>query len=314
MKKFLIVVFFAGLLSLNVGCDQINSLAQNLFSSNKNKQTEKKSPEVIPSIPAVKPEADPSAPLPADVLAKVGDWTLTIDQFKQRLKDLKTAIPEFDIKTKESKKLVLEELVRQQLLIMDAEQKGVGDKAEIKMAVDEFRRSLLVRETVNKLIENIKVTEEDAEKEFNQNKDLFVEPPEWKVREIVVDTQEGANEILIELLKGADFAEMAKTRSKSKSASNGGDLGFLKNLEPYLNSVVPTMETRDVSRVFKGPDGFYIIKLEEKKGGKLLEFSKVKEDIITGLTQIKQQEAVLKYIDELKAKINIKLNESLLEE
>ena len=143
---------------------------------------------------------------------------------------------------------------------------------------------------------------------------MFAEQAEWHLRAIVVYTQNGAKEILVELLKGADFAQMAKERSKSKSAASAGDLGFVndKDLRPHFARVLATMEAGDTSSVFKGPDGYYIIKLEEKKGGRQLEFSKVKQDIITGLTQMKQQDIILKHIEELKQKTPVRQNDALL--
>jgi len=117
---------------------------------------------------------------------------------------------------------------------------------------------------------------------------------------------------LIEVLKGTDFAEMAKTRSKSKSAASGGDLGFQKDLDPAVVRAVSSLEAGGISSVVKVPDGYAIVKLEEKKGGKLLNFADIKKDIVDGLTDLKRRQALLRHIDELKQKMNVKVNESLL--
>ncbi len=255
---------------------------------------------------------DPNSPLASNMLARAGNWTLTIEDFKERLKNLKEIIPDFDVKDLESKKLVLEELIRQQLLVMDAREKGLDNKKEIAEAVEEFKRTLLVREVANKLIEGVSATEQEAQDYYNQNKEIFVESAEWHIREIVVPTQQEAKDILIEILKGADFAETAKTHSKSKSASQGGDLGFLKELPAPYASAVATLNAGDISSVFKGPEGYCVVKLEEKRGGEPLEFPDVKADIITGLTQLKQQQAILGHIEQLRQKTPVQVNEGLL--
>ena len=59
--------------------------------------------------------------LPENILARVGDWSLTADEFKDKLKKLKDILPEFDPADINSKKLILEEIVRQELLVKDAE-------------------------------------------------------------------------------------------------------------------------------------------------------------------------------------------------
>ncbi len=257
----------------------------------------------------------PAAGEPANLLAKVGSWTLTLDEFNEKLKGLKEAVPDFNGEDLESKKLVLEELVRQELLIQDAESRGISQEKDIKEAVKEFKNTLLIREVVSKLTGSIEVTDAEAQDYYNQNKEAFADPTEWHVREIVVSTQDEAKEIQIQLLQGADFAATAQTRSKSASAASGGDLGFITEFKfPQMQSAVTALEVNNISSVFKGPDGYYIVKLEEKKGGQPKEFSEVQTDIKDGLTLIKQQQAVLKYIDELKAKTTVMTHEELLRE
>ena len=296
-------VFFLFVLMGTAGCDKISSFFSGQSSTNNNKPVEVSSPKAI---------ENSNVSLPPNALAKVGDWTLTMDDFKERLKNLKEFSPQFDIKDPKSQKLVLDELVNQQLLIKEAEANGVGNKKDVVDAVNEFKRTVLVRESINNLVGTIQATEQEAQDYYNQNKDTFVEPADWHLREIVVPTEAEAKEILIELLKGTDFSEMAKTRSKSKSAAGGGDLGIKKDLNPGMARAVASLEAGGISSVFKGPEGYTIVKLEEKKGGKLLNFADIKKDIVDGLTDLKRRQALQSHIDELKQKTNVKVNEALL--
>ena len=292
------------------GCDKLP-----FFSKEKDSSTDSKPAQTVSSTPSSVSSAkseDFNASLPPNVLAKAGDWTLTVEDFQERLKNLKELAPEFDIKDPKSRKLVLDELINQQLLVKEAEQTGVASKKEITDAIEEFKRTLFVREVINKLVGNIQTTETEAQDYYNQNKETFIEPAEWHLREIVVPTQAEAKEILIEVLKGTDFAEMAKARSKSTSASQGGDLGTVKDLQPFMAPVVVPLEVGGISSVFKGPDGYYLVKLEGKKGGKPIGFTDIKKDIMSGLKEIKQRDAVLKHIEELKKSATVKINDSLV--
>ena len=321
IKRWFLSVIFVGAFSIAlIGCDQISSF----FNKNKASAAPAASPAgtaavaapAVSTTPAAAPSIDnPNAPLAPDVLAKVGNWTLTLPDFNQRLKYLKELIPDFNGDDLATKKAILEELVRQQLLVMGAEQAGLGNKKEITDAVEEFRRSLLVQEAAVKLTEGVKATDPEAQEFYDQNKAAFAEVTEYHLREIVMSTQDGAKEVLVELLKGADFAEMAKNRSKSKTAEKGGDLGFVGTFEvPQMESVVQSLGTGDVSSVFKGSGGdYYIVKLEEKREGKQQEFTEVKADILAFLTQRKQLEAIQKHIDELRQKTVVKTNEALLQ-
>jgi len=299
-----VLLFLVGL----SGCDKIPFLSKFFPSLEKSEPTSAKPPE------APKPQAAQQPPA-ANVLAKVNNWTLTLEEFKDKLNSLKEALPEYDINDFDSKKLVLEELMRQQLLIQDAEKSGLAQKKDITEAVEEFRKTLLVREIAAKITAGIEVADQEAQDYYDQNKNSFAAPGEWHIREIVVPTQEEATEILIELLKGADFAATAQARSKSESASKGGDLGFVKEL-PFsqMEVALSTLDAGGISSAFKGPDGFYIVKLEDKKEGEVQSFDALKEEIKAGLTLMKQQQKILAYIDELKQKSTVQVNEELLKQ
>ena len=119
--------------------------------------------------------------------------------------------------------------------------------------------------------------------------------------------------VLAEVLKGADFQEMARQHSIGKTAADGGDLGFITQ-EPFpqMGSILLSLEEGDVSSAFKGPEGYYIVQLEEKKGGEQIDFDEIKDDIIQSQTLLKQQQTILDYLTDLKARMKIEINEQLL--
>ncbi|MCH9047094.1 MAG: peptidylprolyl isomerase, partial [SAR324 cluster bacterium] len=165
----------------------------------------------------------------------------------------------------------------------------------------EFRRTLIVREVARQLTENIAVSEIEARVFYDENREALIGAAQWRVREIVVPTKEEAANILGQILVGTDFAQMARQHSKGETAANGGDLGFITE-EPFpqMGNTLLSLEVGGVSGVFKGPDGYYIAKLEEKKGGEQIEFEEIKEDIIQSQTLLKQQQVILADMDDLR--------------
>ena len=307
MKTRILSLFFVAVFAIGMtGCEKVEKIKKNLSGEAGSAKTTQTSPD--------KPMAmKPDVVMKADSVAKVGDWIFSKDDFEDRLDALEEAIPDFDPEDMETKKLILEELVRQQLLVKYAEESGIADKKEIVDAVDEFKKTLYVREVAQSLTEDLEVTDEEAREFYDKNAQALIEPVEVKVREIVVDSQEKANNILIELLKGADFAEQARLNSKSETASKGGDLGFINQVPfPEMGSAIMSLEVGGVSSIFKGPDGFYIVKLEEKKGGEQIPFDEIEEDIIQNLTGVKQQQTILNKIEELRSKYDVQVNENLL--
>ena len=315
INKRLIVQGIGFFLIISImGCDQLSSISEYFNKSKNKKETPAAKVEQQIKKTEIKSSQKMNKKISANTLAQVGDWSITIEEFNDRLKALKEAVPDYDIKSKESKALVLEELVRQQLLVEEAKKTGLINQKDIKSAVEEFQRTLIVREMAKKLTENITVTDKEARDFYEEKKDVLVAPAQWKVREIVFKTQQKANEVLIEILKGANFSDMAKQYSIGKSAVNSGDLGFLTDV-PFEQMANPllSLEVGDVSSVFKGPEGFYIIKLEEKKGGEPLAFKDIKEEIIKNQKLLKQQKAILDHLDKLKKEIKVEINEKLLQ-
>ncbi|HLD87762.1 MAG TPA: peptidyl-prolyl cis-trans isomerase [Candidatus Omnitrophota bacterium] len=267
----------------------------------------KKAPAPAPSA------AETSSPIPKDVLVRVGGWTLTGPQFEERLKLLKEGLPDFDPTKPGSKEALLNELIRQQLLVKDAENSGLARESDITEAVEDFRRTLLVQKLANQLTKDIVADEKEAQEYYDQNKDLFVESMQYTVREIVVSDETAAKNILVQLLQGADFSETAKAQSKAKTASGGGALpAFTKAPFEVMQSAITNLDAGGVSSVFKGPEGFYIVKVDSKKGGAMKPFAEVKQDLIAGLTLRKQQKAILDHINQLAEKTKVEINQELL--
>jgi len=86
----------------------------------------------------------------------------------------------------------------------------------------------------------------------------------------VADAQKNISDIYDQLIKGADFAELAKQYSKDPgSASKGGELGWFSFGGPYIKKfqevAFELKDTGDISTPFQTQFGYHIIKLLGKK-------------------------------------------------
>lgn len=258
--------------------------------------------------------ADDNQALTNDVIAKVGSWTLTADEFSQRISLLKESIPTFDPNKPGTKEAVLNELIRQQLLVKDAEDSGIGQSKEIADAVEDFRRTMLVQELANRLTKGVKISEMDAQKYYNDHKEDFIQPVQWKVREIVLSDENTAKNVLVQVLQGGSFADIAKAQSKGKTAVDGGALKpFAKAPFAAMQSAIANLDVGGTSSIFKDLDNnFCIVHVDEKKGGETKQFFEIKADLIAALTTREQQKAVLKHINQLAEKNKVKVNQNLI--
>ena len=129
---------------------------------------------------------------------------------------------------------------------------------------------------------------------------------------MVFDDEAAAKDALIELLKGGDFAALAKERSRAASAANGGDLGFIKKGKrgedfTRFDAVAfsASLDVGQTSNVFKDKAGYYIIKLEAKKGGQSRPLSEAWDEIKRNALFIKQQQKLQEITGDLLKKTKV---------
>ena len=253
------------------------------------------------------------------VIARVNNQPITLEELNEETEGFNKYVPqdkpEEKIDSRDKKLNYLKnEMIRRVLLAQAAQDRGLDRKEELQKALNNFKQNLLVAELVKAETENIEVTSAEIEDYYNQYKEQLKEPEERRIREIVMATENDAKDVLIELLKGGDFATLAQMRSTSASAKNGGDLGYIKKglKSPQFDEIAfsSTLEAGKTSNYFKGPEGYYILKLEARREGKVKSMSDLWDDIKNGLRFLKQQKKVEDLISKLSADAKIEVIES----
>src|ERR1017187_8290722 len=137
--------------------------------------------------------------------------------------------------------------------------------------------------------EAMKKVYEDASKQITGEQEVHA-------RHILVETEDEAKAVEEELKKGADFAELAKKKSKDPGASDGGDLGFFTKdqMVPEFSTVAFALEPGKISDPVKSQFGWHVIKVEEKRSRKAPDFEQVKAQIETYVTRKAQADYVAK--------------------
>ena len=92
--------------------------------------------------------------------------------------------------------------------------------------------------------------------------------PELFVRQILVSDQNKADSLLMEIDSGEDFANLAKENSASSNASSGGEMGWrnLADLPSLFADALKNKKKGYISPPLEGGSGYYILKLEDKRG------------------------------------------------
>ena len=142
-------------------------------------------------------------------------------------------------------------------------------------------------------------TDEAMKKVYDDAAKQISGEQEVRARHILVETEDEAKEVVKELKNGADFAELAKKKSKDPGASDGGDLGFFtkEQMVPEFSTVAFALEPGKISDPVKSQFGWHVIKVEEKRNRKPPEFAQVKPQLETYVTRKAQAEYVTKLRD-----------------
>jgi len=130
--------------------------------------------------------------------------------------------------------------------------------------------------------------------------------PELFVRQILVPDQNKADSLLIDIDGGADFANLAKENSSSSNASSGGEMGWrnLADLPSLFSDALKNRKKGYISPPLKGGSGYYILKLEDKRGD-LVRF----EDqwnvrhILMMTTKLRDETFTKKELEEVRARV-----------
>jgi peptidyl-prolyl cis-trans isomerase C len=110
---------------------------------------------------------------------------------------------------------------------------------------------------------------------------------EYNASHILVETEEEAAAIKVELDNGADFAEMARKKSTGPSGPGGGSLGWFGAgmMVPTFEAAVVDMELGAVSDPVETQFGWHVIKLNETRKISAPSLNSVREEITLQLRQ-----------------------------
>lgn len=207
----------------------------------------------------------------------------------------------------EGKKRICEELVSQELLIEDAFSQKLDESKEFLTEIENAKRSILASLYVANLFKKINITDEEIKAYYDANKEEFQTKYMFKAKHILVESEDKAREIKVEVDNGKDFEELAKEHSMCPSKEVGGDLGEFSQGQMVLEFENACIEAKvgEITEPVKTQFGYHLVKLESKKEPETLDFEKVKEQIRSSLLKQKEQEVYLDALKELTEKSKI---------
>jgi peptidyl-prolyl cis-trans isomerase D len=137
-------------------------------------------------------------------------------------------------------------------------------------------------------------TDEDVQSYYDQHQDEFTQPQRNRYSVIQTKTEAEAKAILDELNKGGDFAALAKAKSADIiSARNGGDMGWLEEgTTPDELKNAGLKDKGQLSGVIKSSVGFLVARLDDVQPAQTKPLSEVRDAIAS---KVKQNKAIDAY-------------------
>jgi peptidyl-prolyl cis-trans isomerase C len=225
------------------------------------------------------------------VLAKVNGSEIRQSDVALAEEELGPSLAQMDPATKDEN--VLSFLIDMKIVAKAAEDKKVQDNEDFKKRLA-FTRNRLLMDSLLASEGKSATTDEAMKKVYEDASKQISGEEEVHARHILVETEDEAKAVADELKKGADFAELAKKKSKDPGASDGGDLGFFTKdqMVPEFSQAAFALEPGKMSDPVKSQFGWHIIKVEEKRKRKAPDFEQVKTQIETYVVRKAQADYV----------------------
>jgi peptidyl-prolyl cis-trans isomerase C len=179
------------------------------------------------------------------------------------------------------------------VLSQAAEKQKLADRADVKRRLA-FDHNRLLMEALLQDAGKASLSDDAERKVYEEAVKQVKNEEEVHARHILVPTEDEAKAILAQLKGGADFATLAKEKSKDPGAAEGGDLGYFtkEQMVPEFAEVAFKLGKGQLSDPVKTQFGWHVIKVEDKRIRPTPTFEQVKPQIENYVAHRAQAELV----------------------
>ncbi|MFH2108007.1 MAG: peptidylprolyl isomerase [Chrysiogenia bacterium] len=215
----------------------------------------------------------------------------------------------------------------QQIIWFKAKQSGIQvEDAEITAYLKEVQSKLpdldIDRQMIGNLLKvqkyllakaykDIEVNDSEVARFYEANLEEFQKSEEIQLFQIMVKDRENLLAIRSELLnQPSRFEEIARSKSLSPEAANGGAMGFFEKgmLPQEMEEVVFSLKVNEISPIVESPYGFHLFKIIRKRKSRTLLLAAVKDEIKSKLLSAKMSSAYGEFLKDLKSEVPARID------
>jgi peptidyl-prolyl cis-trans isomerase SurA len=198
-----------------------------------------------------------------------------------------------------------------------------GDRTELMKALSEerltfahWRQELRDQYVVAvmrraRVSERVRIPASAARAAYRREPEKYRTPLEARIRLIVFKAKEGetreavrkrADEVRGRVGAGEDFGTLARELSQGPKAADGGDWGWVEPglLRSELSAALAGLAPGQISEVIAVDDESFIVKLEERRGGRAASFEDVHEEIENRLRRQESERVYRAWVSRLR--------------
>jgi peptidyl-prolyl cis-trans isomerase C len=201
------------------------------------------------------------------------------------------------------RKAAVNQLVDFELVVQDAERKGLTKTADVQAMLELARQQVIVNVFMQDYFRTHPVSDTAMQTEYNRIKAQRGDR-EYKARHVLVDTEAEAKQIIAQLDKGAKFEDIAKVSKDPGSKDRGGELDWAPAstyVKPFGDALVKLQKGKLTEQPVQSPYGWHVIRLDDVRAAQFPAFEQVKPQLQNAV----QQQEAQKVIAELRAKAKI---------
>ena len=185
-----------------------------------------------------------------------------------------------------------------------AKKAGLENDADVAKIKAFMERKALQDVYIAKMLME-RVREEDVTAYYDKEIKNGPVEEEVRARHILLDNREAADAVVADLENGADFAALAKERSKGPSGPSGGDLGYFskQSMVPAFSDAAFKLAAGETSPPVQTQFGWHVIRVEDRRNRPVPPLDQVRDQIY----QLLISEAQRDIYDEMRAKASVDL-------
>ena len=290
------------------------------------------------------PATAPAAKLEDRIVAVVNSDLIMWSDVKRELEPEQERIrrqhrgDELAERLKSAEYMTLTKMIERRLQLQEAKARGVEvSDQEVKQAVEQMKRQgekvdvsdpasaqnvrdqLALLKVVDREVRSgVMVVDADMKRYYQEHRDRFALPEEYTLSQILLipksadNTAEAlarARRVMDELKRGEKFEDLALRYSDGHNAPRGGRLGLVRQGEllPAIERAIAPLGSGETSSIIESPEGFHIVRVEEKQPKQYRPFDEVKFEIQGLVFQQKSEDVFQTWLVDLKNRAFIEI-------